>query len=228
MRNDAAGVAAALSAGAAVDGIYCGQTVLRWALSAVGTAKCVRLLLAAGADPELRDRYSRCAIHEAALYGDAECIAALLEAGADPLAAATDGKTALHFAVGKRRLPAMLALFQAAPEAAMMRDGKGEAPLEEAIISLRLGPRSPCFADKMAFARQLLEELRIEARDTDRLLAALVRSHKTVGGWVQPLFPLLTAQQPLTAAQILIRESSLVARQLRRQQAESLRLALYT
>jgi ankyrin repeat protein len=51
----------------------------------------VRLLLAAGADPDARQQGGWTPLLAAAQHGDAEAVAALLEAGADPACAGDDG-----------------------------------------------------------------------------------------------------------------------------------------
>lgn len=198
--EDAVGVAAALAAGAAVDGELRGTTALHRACLH-GSVRCVRLLLAAGADPALRDEDGWCAIHVAAFNGHADCIATLLEAGADPLATTPNGSTALHFVaqarwVRHRYLPAARLLLQAAPQAALMltqpsRGSCGKTPLMEALTDLQRD------ADRLAVARYLLKAAPIAARDTGSLLAILRQG----GERALPLYPLLVARLPLTAAQ---------------------------
>ena len=199
-RSNAAGVAAA--AGAAVNGMRGSNTALHWACQR-GSAECVRLLLAASADPALRGQNGWCAIHLAALRGHAECIAALLGASADPLATVADGRyvpqagdSALHIAAMMGHLPAVRLLLQAAPQAVLMLDGWGRTPITSLLL-LRPGPRSSIYADRMAVARYLLDEAPIEADDTGTVLTAL----RDAGEWAVPLYPLLVARLPLTAEQ---------------------------
>lgn len=63
-----------------------------------GDAELIRLLLAAGADPDRTDGSNETALHRAA-WRDGPAVALLLEAGADPnVAARILGRTALHVA----------------------------------------------------------------------------------------------------------------------------------
>jgi ankyrin repeat protein len=49
-----------------------------------GDAAAVKLLLSAGADPDVRDETGATALHHAAGAGDLDCISALIDGGADP------------------------------------------------------------------------------------------------------------------------------------------------
>ena len=59
----------------------------------------VRLLLAAGADPDRTNKYDQTPLHRAAEYDRTAAIISLLAAGADPNAQDINGYTALHCAV---------------------------------------------------------------------------------------------------------------------------------
>ncbi|MEZ6197157.1 MAG: ankyrin repeat domain-containing protein [Planctomycetota bacterium] len=61
-------------------------------------APMVRLLLAAGAEPDARQKGGFTALHSAARHGDLAMTEALLVHGADPSLAADDGQDALAFA----------------------------------------------------------------------------------------------------------------------------------
>ena len=73
----------------------------------------VRAVLAAGADPGIRDLEGRTALTEAARLGSVPAIRALLAAGADPDATAMDGMTALIQAVRTGRQEAIPPLLAA-------------------------------------------------------------------------------------------------------------------
>jgi ankyrin repeat protein len=65
-----------------------GLTALHWA--AERSAKVVRLLIEAGADPHAVDNDGWSALHHAARYGSAESVRLLLDAGVDPTATVSD------------------------------------------------------------------------------------------------------------------------------------------
>ena len=98
-RGDAAGVAAALAAGPR-DRPWAWPSDINDAAHVAclhGRLECLRLLLAAGADPNAYTynlRYSSGwwtmrPIHKAVQAGHLDCVAALLDAGADPCAMVT-------------------------------------------------------------------------------------------------------------------------------------------
>lgn len=105
-----------------------GETALHAALSRAnrpGRIHLVRLLLAAGADPQARTiagastgmlmRDARCrgetALHRAAAFADPDCIEALTAAGADVQARDAHGDTPLSWASWHLRPPAVLRLL---------------------------------------------------------------------------------------------------------------------
>ena len=94
--------------------------------------RCVRLLLAAGADPNtlLGSWREKRPIHEAAFSRKPACVAALLAAGADSLALDSDGQTACHLAGDAASVRLLL---EAAPQAALMRCHNGRTPVETAL-----------------------------------------------------------------------------------------------
>lgn len=89
----------------------------------------------------------------------------------------------------------MRLLFEAALQAALMRDSSGHTPVTLTVCNLRLEPTS--YSGKMAVARYMLKGAAIEGQHTSRLLAALRQAHN----WALPLYPVLVARRPLTVAQ---------------------------
>jgi len=107
-RGDAAGVRAALQAGADVDSrLIDGSTALHWAVQNDDSA-IIELLLASGADPNAENRTGTTPLRLAAINGNAETIALLIDAGVDPNAPLTpDGDSALMLASRTGRLDAI-------------------------------------------------------------------------------------------------------------------------
>lgn len=97
MRGNENFVKLLLEAGADVEGgsTESGRTPLYFARS----AKCVRLLLAAGADPNLRDKDGNTMLHAAVMNGCDSCVEPLLAAGIDINSQNSNGETPLHKAV---------------------------------------------------------------------------------------------------------------------------------
>jgi ankyrin repeat protein len=78
---------------------------LKWTpliAAAKDSSKCVELLLAAGANPNLKTADNKTALHIAASYWREASIRALLKAGADPSLKNNDGLTALDFAIATK------------------------------------------------------------------------------------------------------------------------------
>lgn len=71
------------------------------AAAAGGSAECVEMLLARGADPDARQRGGFTALHAAANAGRADIARSLLLHGANPALATDEGKTALDLATAK-------------------------------------------------------------------------------------------------------------------------------
>ena len=84
-----------LDAGAAVDAISQNELVVQPLHSAAAGRhhEVCRLLIAAGADVNAKQRHGFTPLHAAAQLGDTELLELLLSAGADPLAAKDDGAT---------------------------------------------------------------------------------------------------------------------------------------
>ena len=168
--GDAAGVVAALAPGAPAD---------RALVNALGAAcdsgldSCVTVLLRARADPNCQvpenEWQSAPPLHAAASSYHStgtECMALLLAGGADPLAVDSLGRTALHCAHSAARARM---LFQAAPQAALVRDRSGHTPLQAAIGSISEFGTARCLAaeaplqpvqEVLDSLRQALERLR--------------------------------------------------------------------
>jgi ankyrin repeat protein len=73
-----------------------------------GHAEIVELLLAAGAEPDPRQRHGWTPLHAAAQNGDLRSLDALLAAGADPTLQNDDGRSAADLAAGNDELLARL------------------------------------------------------------------------------------------------------------------------
>lgn len=80
--------------------------------ASAGHAKIATMLLASGADPNLREQAGYTALHAAAENGDVDTIRALLLGGADLTLASDDGKTALDLAMDSGHEKASLLLSE--------------------------------------------------------------------------------------------------------------------
>jgi len=78
--------------------------------AASGRADLVKLILRAGADPNVRQQMGYTALHAAAAHDNVEMATALLDAGADPSLKSDDGQTAADKAGS-----AVAALFESKP-----------------------------------------------------------------------------------------------------------------
>ena len=134
--GDAAAVQAALAAGADPNAAGSDSwTALHFACSREDECSaCVQALLAAGADPNAADHQGWRALHLAAMHGHAQSVHALLAAGADATATAADGCSALHTAAESDSMETGLALLEAAPHVALLRDGSGFRPFDLAMM----------------------------------------------------------------------------------------------
>ena len=136
-----------------------------------GRVDCLRLLLAAGADPnadscrDWRQEWSLRLrpIHKAVSAGHLDCVAALLDAGADPCDTCAGG-TPLHMSISNTE--AVRLLLAAAPQAATMRNRQNLTPLDTAIEAAN--------GDSVQL---LLAEADLQPTNeiTDRLIKTLVR-----------------------------------------------------
>jgi ankyrin repeat protein len=97
----------------------------------------VRLLLAAGADPNRRDQSSLTALHLAARTDNAALVRMLLDAGANPnVISESLYETPMHEAAA-RSVPAVVALLAAAHAVLEVRDHEGLTPLHVAACDGR-------------------------------------------------------------------------------------------
>ena len=96
-------VAVLLERGADVDAASRNAMQVRplHAAAAGHSLEIVRFLLAAGADPDVRQQAGFTPLQAAALHGDLEMVEALLGAGADPALRSDDGKSAADLAGDK-------------------------------------------------------------------------------------------------------------------------------
>ena len=137
-KGDEQQLAAALAAGAPVDGMLHGRTALHWACWS-GQSRCAELLVEAGANQAAVAPLSGTTpLHLAAMghtTGHTECVAALLAAAAasaaQPYAMHADafGRTPLHWAVLYGALDSARLLAAAGPEAAVLADHYSETPI---------------------------------------------------------------------------------------------------
>lgn len=137
--GDAAGAAAALAAGAAVDRPVKDVQSLFLACK-LGQAECAKLLLAAGADRGWRSRDGATPLHAAAsgrLPGHTRCAAELLAAGSDPLAVDRSGWLPLHTAAHHGNAAIVQLMLSAAPHMALAQHGGGLTALHQAAFSGR-------------------------------------------------------------------------------------------
>lgn len=137
-KGDGQQLAAALAAGAPVDGMLHGRTALHWACRS-GQLRCTKLLVEAAANQEAVSPLSGTTpLHLAAMgrtTGHTECVAALLAtagaAAAQPCVTHADafGRTPLHWAVLYGALDSARLLAAAGPDAAVLADHCGETPI---------------------------------------------------------------------------------------------------
>ena len=152
-----------------------------------GHADCVAALLAAGANPNIRDADGNAPLHEAARNGCAACVATLLAAAGAANAFNTVYYTPVHLAAYLNRVQALRLLLAAHPGAALLRDLLGSTPLQLALQTAALDA-----------ARCLLQHGPVqplgELLDTIRWRAAQ-----------KPLcYALVATHQPLTAADLAL------------------------
>jgi ankyrin repeat protein len=89
----------------------------------------VKLLLAAGAKPNVANRYGVTPLHEAATIGSSAIVAALLRAGAQADAAYGDGETALMLAARAGSVESVTLLIEAGADANAAEKFRGQTAL---------------------------------------------------------------------------------------------------
>ena len=152
--------------------------------SALGGVTFIAASLAAGADPNVRNRHGFAPLHAAAVFGQVAAIEVLLAAGANPHATAHNGQTPLHRAALARKLQDMVdglvslrARHPAEPDASGPMDGP--PPL-----------RYPAFAGSAAIEALLGAGANPDARDVHGASAV---HHGAHGGDAAALEALLAA-----------------------------------
>lgn len=146
-----------LQAGAAVDrlGGEASRSTPLLAAAAGGREEAALVLLAAGADPEARNRAGMTPLMFAAHHGLESLARRLLAAGADPAAVSLDGKSPLLFAVLGGHLEVARALLEGGAPADRVEHvsrlgrvtalelvrGQGDRAMEELLLEHGAGPR---------------------------------------------------------------------------------------
>jgi ankyrin repeat protein len=106
-----------------------GTTALHWAAH-WNDLEAVNMLLRAGADPKIANRYGATPLSEAASAGNAPMIEALLKAGADPKALTTqDGETVLMTAARAGNADAVKILLEHGADVNARENYKGQTAL---------------------------------------------------------------------------------------------------
>lgn len=192
--GDVAGMQAALATFSPGEMADVQGTALHVACRA-GRAECVRVLLEAGADPNViqedeGEAWHCRPVHAAAVRSvqhssSSDCVALLLQHGADPLALDCFGSTALHYAFN---LELARLLLRAAPAAALVRNNKGFTPTQ-ALIDMQCS----------SSAQLLLAEAPLQpAAEIVQVLDATLSRIKAVGQYrvesLLPLAPILVAR----------------------------------
>lgn len=106
-----------------------GQTPLMLAAQA-GDAELVKIMLEAGANPDLQDIKGMTALHSATKSNSMDCVSFLLAAPCRLDLVTIDGRTPLHTAAWMGNLDAVQQLISLAPQLAWQRDAGENTPLE--------------------------------------------------------------------------------------------------
>lgn len=106
-----------------------GQTPLML-MAEAGDAEIVRIMLQAGADPDIQDWQGMTALHSACKSREDRCVDALVEHSCKLDKVTHDGRTPLHTATWAGDLYAVKRLIQLAPELVRQRDLRKKTPLE--------------------------------------------------------------------------------------------------
>jgi espin len=100
-----------------------------------GHSECVRLLVAAGADPNVQDERRITPLHFAVVGGHALCVKLLLDHHADPFREDLDQQTALSLAEKSGNIGCARLLQRAMAKAAVVDD----VSLQDSSLTLRAG-----------------------------------------------------------------------------------------
>jgi ankyrin repeat protein len=106
-----------------------GQTPLMLATQA-GDDELVKIMLEAGANPDLQDIKGMTALHSATKSNSMDCVSLLLAAPCRLDLVTIDGRTPLHTAAWMGNLDAVQQLISSAPKMAWQRDAENKTPLE--------------------------------------------------------------------------------------------------
>lgn len=106
-----------------------GQTPLMLAAQA-GDAELVKIMLEAGANPDLQDIKGMTALHSAAKSNSVACVSYLLATRCRLDLVTVDGRSPLHTAAWMGNLDAVKRLISNAPKMAWQRDASNNTPLE--------------------------------------------------------------------------------------------------
>ncbi|MBK3453243.1 ankyrin repeat domain-containing protein [Pseudomonas sp. MF6754] len=99
-------------------------------MTEAGDTQLVRIMLKAGADPEMQDRQGMTALHSAIKSCVVSCVDALLDHPCHLDKVTIDGQSPLHTAAWSGNLHATQRLLQLAPRLAWERNTQGMTPLE--------------------------------------------------------------------------------------------------
>lgn len=99
-------------------------------MTEIGDTELVRIMLQAGADPEMQDWQGRTALHSAIKSRVDSCVDALLDHPCHLDKLTFDGQSPLHTAAWNGNLHATQRLLQLAPELTWQRNTQGMTPLE--------------------------------------------------------------------------------------------------
>jgi uncharacterized protein len=105
-----------------------GSTALLWAAH-YDNRELAQMLIAAGADPRIANRYNISPISEAATNGDAAMIEMLLKAGANPNTTKEEGETVLMTAARTGKIDAVKALLDHGAKVNVTEDWRWQTPL---------------------------------------------------------------------------------------------------
>ncbi len=99
-------------------------------MAEAGDTELVRIMLQAGADPDIQDWQGMTALHAAIKYGVDSCVDVLLDHPCRLDKVTSDGQSPLYTASWSANLHATKHLLQLAPELAWQRNSQGMTPLE--------------------------------------------------------------------------------------------------